>query len=170
MKSLLIVALRIGGIFLIIQFMNRMAIVIPNYYESFKHADDYLMLALWYFGPPIIELSLGLLLWFIPDKFVSQFSKNIENSDNKNIDVIEIQTVLISVIAIFLIFNSLSDIIYYISLHLSLKESLGFAYNMDAKTQAGLISSISKGLLSAFLLAKSSSISTSLYKNDKIYG
>lgn len=164
MNSILLVSLRIGGIVLAVQFFKEFPSLYLSYREGVATAINANYFWIFHFMPSFFLLASSAIMWFLPHYLIKNLSFPRVVEDSSIIDPKRLHYFLISIIAIYILINSVDSIIYNITLHLSLQKELGNVYKLQANVKAGLISSFATSLMGGFLLVKSKYISDRLDK------
>jgi hypothetical protein len=158
MRSILIVALRVGAIILALQFFKDFPSLIFNYQEGRAGVADSNLFWLFQFLPSLLVLVISMIMWLFPDFLVKNLPFPQAEDDKFPFEATTFHFAAISVISLYILVNSAADIVYFVTLKLSLESQLGTLYQMQPETKAGLLSSVAGIIMGLFLLVKSKAI------------
>jgi len=149
-KSLFIVALRIGAIFIVVDVIRKF----PFYYES--HLLDGVLQLTSFLGqlviPSALLLCFAALVWFYPDFLLKKVFLKKDVLEEGNIEVSELGALLISLLGLYILIYAIVDIVYFITYFNVVDDKLGDVFKPTPRDQAQMVATIAEIVLGFVLL------------------
>ena len=120
------ILIKVAGISIIIYVLVGIPAYISYYFSLRLVEESVITFFLVSILPMLIPLTAGYLMWQFPSTIANKIIKTKEDYNPRDSRIgFEIQIIAFSVLGMYLLFNSFSDIVYHLSYYFQTKEASG---------------------------------------------